>query len=144
MNRVKNCVFLVRKWSYTTFNTVNIRKMWEKKEKIRRTKSMTKKRSSEIFTLKMEIFPEIGPRKNFVVPPNSAPALRPCCWMTSNGHVINSFKTQLMTLILVNNLLFSHFSPVFVTLTLLFYTLPAYIANPIYTLQQGWQKPKVF
>src|SRR6218665_2022948 len=39
---------------------------------------MTKKRSSEIFTLKMDIFPEIGPRKNFVVPPNSAPGLRPC------------------------------------------------------------------
>src|SRR6218665_2574011 len=69
MNRVKNCVFLVRKWSYTTFNIVNIRKMWEKKEKIRRTRSMTKKKSSEIFTLKMEIFPEIGPRKNFLVPP---------------------------------------------------------------------------
>src|SRR6218665_2491719 len=30
---------------------------------------MTKKRSSEIFTLKMEIFPEIGPRKIFLVPP---------------------------------------------------------------------------
>jgi len=30
---------------------------------------MTKKRSSEIFTLKMEIFPEIGPRKSFLVPP---------------------------------------------------------------------------
>src|SRR6218665_398071 len=69
MNRVKNCVFLVRKWSYTTFNIVNIRKMWEKKGKIRRTKSMTKKRSSEIFTLKIDIFPEIGPRKNFLVPP---------------------------------------------------------------------------
>src|SRR6218665_678998 len=77
MNRVKNCVFLVRKWSYTTFNIVNIRKMWEKKGKIRRTRSMTKKRSSEIFTLKMEIFPEIGPRKNFLVPPTSAPGLRP-------------------------------------------------------------------
>src|SRR6218665_3275087 len=78
MNRVKNCVFLVRKLSYTTFNIVNIRKMWEKKGKIRRTRSMTKKRSSEIFTLKMEIFPEIGPRKNCLVPPNSAPGLRPC------------------------------------------------------------------
>src|SRR6218665_3837223 len=44
MNRVKNCVFLVRKWSYTTFNIVNIRKMWEKKGKIRRTRSMTKKK----------------------------------------------------------------------------------------------------
>src|SRR6218665_2660886 len=66
MNRVKNCVFLVRKWS---FNIVNIRKMWEKKGKIPRTRSMTKKRSSEIFTQKMGIFPEIGPRKNFLVPP---------------------------------------------------------------------------
>src|SRR6218665_2205481 len=69
MNRVKNCVFLVRKWSYTTFNKVNIRKMWEKKEKTRRTRSMAKKRSSKIFTLKMKIFPEIGPRKNFFGPP---------------------------------------------------------------------------
>src|SRR6218665_2659053 len=51
MNRVKKGAFLVRKWSYTTFNIVNIRKMWEKKGKIR-------KWSSEIFTLKMEIFPE--------------------------------------------------------------------------------------
>src|SRR6218665_3186147 len=85
MNRVKNGVFLMRKWSYTTFNIVNIRKMWEKKGKIQRTRSMTKKRSSEmftlkmdIFTLKMEIFPEIGPRKIFWSPPNSAPGLRPC------------------------------------------------------------------
>src|SRR6218665_1947338 len=78
MNRVKNCVFLVRKLSYTTFNIVNIRKMWEKKEKIRRTRLMTKNRSSEIFTLKMEIFPEIGLRKIFWVPPNSVPGLRPC------------------------------------------------------------------
>src|SRR6218665_358733 len=69
MNRVKNCVFLVRKWSYTTFNIVNIRKMWEKKGKIRRTRSMTKKKVIRKFTLKMEIFPEIGPRKNFLVPP---------------------------------------------------------------------------
>jgi len=38
---------------------------------------MTKKRSSEIFTLKMDIFPEIGLRKTFLVPPNSAPGLRP-------------------------------------------------------------------
>jgi len=29
---------------------------------------MTKKRSSEIFTLKMDIFPEIGMRKIFLVP----------------------------------------------------------------------------
>jgi len=26
----------------------------------------------------MEIFPEIGPQKIFLVPPNSAPGLRPC------------------------------------------------------------------
>ena len=58
MNRVKNDGFLVRKWSYTTFNIVNIRKMCEKKGKIRKTWLMTKKRSSEIFAVKMEIFPE--------------------------------------------------------------------------------------
>src|SRR6218665_109438 len=69
MNRVKNCVFLVRKCSYTTFNIVNKRKMWEKKGKIRRTRSMTKKRSSEIFTLKMEIFFKLGRKKIFLVPP---------------------------------------------------------------------------
>src|SRR6218665_3328964 len=80
----KKGVFLVRKWLYTTFNIVNLRKMWEKKGKIQKTRSMTKKRSSEIFTLKMEIFPEktsfrnLGPRKNFLVPPNSAPGLRLC------------------------------------------------------------------
>src|SRR6218665_2325926 len=44
MNRVKNGGFLVRKWSYTAFNIVNIRKMREKKGKIRRTRSMTKKK----------------------------------------------------------------------------------------------------
>src|SRR6218665_901095 len=69
MNRVKNCVFLVRKWSYTTFNIVNIWKMWEKKGKIRRTRSMTKKKVIRNFTLKMEIFPEIGPQQKFLVPP---------------------------------------------------------------------------
>src|SRR6218665_3832302 len=69
MNRVKIVFSCEEMVIYTTFNIVNIRKMWEKKGKIRRTRSMTKKRSSEIFTLKMEIFPEIGPRKNFLVPP---------------------------------------------------------------------------
>ena len=63
--------------------------MWEKNGKIRRTRSMTKKRSSEIFALKMDIFPEIGPRKNFLVPPNSAPGLRPWCqskaWLKNEG-----------------------------------------------------------
>ena len=58
MNRVKKGVFLVRKGSYTTFNTVKIRKIPEKRGKIENTRSMTKKRSSEIFTLKMDIFPE--------------------------------------------------------------------------------------
>src|SRR6218665_1511109 len=72
MNRVKNGVFLVRKWSYTTFNIVNIRKMWGKRSSEIFTLKM------EIFTLKMEIFPEIGPRKNFWSPPKSAPGLRPC------------------------------------------------------------------
>src|SRR6218665_1769556 len=84
MNRVKNGVFLVRKWSYMTFNIVNIRKMWEKKGKIQRTRSMTKKKvirnfypKMDIFTLKMDIFPEIG-REKICLFPNSAPGLRPC------------------------------------------------------------------
>jgi len=51
MNRVKNGVFPVRKGSYTTFNKVKIRKIREKKGKIRKTRSMTKKRSSEMFIL---------------------------------------------------------------------------------------------
>src|SRR6218665_2108411 len=49
VDRVKNCVFLVRKWSYTTFDIVNIRKMWEKKGKIRRTRSMTKNEGHQKF-----------------------------------------------------------------------------------------------
>src|SRR6218665_2393628 len=36
-------VFLVKKGSYMTFNTVKIRRIWEKKGKIRRTWWMTKK-----------------------------------------------------------------------------------------------------
>ena len=51
-----------------TFNIVNIRKIWEKKGKIRRTRLMTKKRSSEIFTLKMEIFLKLGRKKIFCPP----------------------------------------------------------------------------
>jgi len=78
MNRVKNGGFLVRKWSYTTFNIVNIctENVGKRKGKSEEP-GHQKKTSSEIFTLKMDIFPEIGPRKNFSVPPNSAPGLRP-------------------------------------------------------------------
>ena len=66
----KKGVFLVRKGSYRTFNIVKIRKIWEKKEKIRKTWSMTK-RSSEIFVVKMEIFSKkvILFRENFFRPP---------------------------------------------------------------------------
>src|SRR6218665_1160030 len=73
MNRVKRCVFLVRKGSYTTFNIIKIRKIWVKKGKILKTRSMTKR--IEIFTLKMKIFSEktsfrnLGSRKKFSVPP---------------------------------------------------------------------------
>ena len=65
----ENGGFLVRKWSYTTFNIVNIRKMWEKKGKIRRTKSMTKKKVIRNFYPENGHFPEIGPWKFFWVPP---------------------------------------------------------------------------
>src|SRR6218665_2658544 len=63
-------VFLVRKGSYTTFNIVKIREIWEKKGKIRKTWSMTKKRSSEIL-VREKIFrpPKLGAR---------SPPLGPC------------------------------------------------------------------
>ena len=70
-------LFLVKKGSYTTFNTVKIRK-------IRKTWSMTKKKSSEILGVKMEIFlrkkiiQKFWSAKDFFVPPNSAPGLRHC------------------------------------------------------------------
>src|SRR6218665_1166941 len=51
----KKVVFFVRKGSYTTFNRVKIRKIWGKKGKIRKTWSMIKKGSSEIFAVKMKI-----------------------------------------------------------------------------------------
>src|SRR6218665_3491207 len=57
MNRVKTGVFLVRKGSNMTFNIGKIGKIWEKKFKILKIWSMTKKGSSEIFAAKMEIFP---------------------------------------------------------------------------------------
>src|SRR6218665_2539154 len=74
MNRVLKGVFLVGKGSTTTFNIVEIRKIWEKNGKIRKMRSMTKKRSSEIFALKREIFPEktsfrnLGPQKKIPSP----------------------------------------------------------------------------
>src|SRR6218665_3679901 len=76
MNRVKEGVFLVRKGSCTTFNKVKIRKIREKRGKIRKTWSMTKR--TEIFAAKMEILSEkvILVRKNFSVPPKSAPGFR--------------------------------------------------------------------
>jgi len=74
----------VRKGSYTTFNIVKIRKIWEKKGKIRKTWSMTKKRSSEIFAVKTGIFcgknviQKSWSAKKMSVPQNSAPGLRHC------------------------------------------------------------------
>ena len=65
--------------SYTTFNTVKKRKIWK-------TWPMTKKRSSEIFRVKMLIFSGknvIQVRENLFVPPNSAPGLRR--WWTGNS-----------------------------------------------------------
>src|SRR6218665_594661 len=64
-------VFLLRKGSYTTFNIAKIRKIWEKKGKIRKNWSMTKKvirnvgRENGIFFKKNLI---LGPRKNFPSP----------------------------------------------------------------------------
>src|SRR6218665_1880877 len=72
---------MVKRGSFTTFNTV-------RKRKIRKTWSMTKTKSSEIFGVKMEIFPEKShsvPRK-IVPPPNSAPGLRHCERGATNRH----------------------------------------------------------
>src|SRR6218665_3968532 len=81
-NRVKNgsikeflseiVVFLVKKRSYTTFNRV-------KQRKIRKTWSMTKKQ--KVVRNKIDIFSgkvSFRSAKNVLVPPNSAPGLRPC------------------------------------------------------------------
>src|SRR6218665_2444509 len=68
----KKGIFLVRKELCTISNKVKIRKIREKRGKIRKTWSMTKKRSLEIFAAKMGIFPEkshlVGPRKKFPSP----------------------------------------------------------------------------
>src|SRR6218665_1382676 len=85
MNRVKKglikeffseiVVFLAKKGSYMTFYR-------SKQRKIRKTRSMTKKRSSEILGVKVDIFfvkkviQKSWSAKNFSVPPNSAPGLR--------------------------------------------------------------------
>src|SRR6218665_1019072 len=72
MKRVKKGVFLVRKGFCTISNKVKIRKIREKRGKILKTWSMTKKRSSEIFAAKMDIFfrkiPHLGRRKIFPSP----------------------------------------------------------------------------
>src|SRR6218665_1661024 len=63
--------------SCTTFNKVKIQKISENSKNL---VSMTKKRSSEMFAAKMEIFSEKSSwsAKNFSVPPNSAPGFRHC------------------------------------------------------------------
>jgi len=75
-------VFLVRKGSYTTFNVVKIRKIREKKLKIRKTWSLTKKKVIRNFGRENGNFfwrnrhSEILVHENFVHPPNSATGLR--------------------------------------------------------------------
>jgi len=49
-------VFLVKKGSYMTFNTVKIRRIWEKKGKIRRTWWMTKKGHQNFWAWKWKFF----------------------------------------------------------------------------------------
>ena len=77
-------LFVVKKGSYTTFYTIKIQRIWKERVKIRKTWSMTKKRSWEFFSVKMEIFSgknliqKFFSAKIFCVPPNSGPGLRPC------------------------------------------------------------------
>src|SRR6218665_1607575 len=56
---------------------------------------MTKKRSSEIFTLKMEIFPEIGPRPNFLVPPKFGARSPPMATLPRNSYNKVAYATGL-------------------------------------------------
>src|SRR6218665_364273 len=86
MNRVKKGVFPVRKGSNMTFNIANIAKIWEKKRKILKIWSMTKKRVIRNFCRENGNFSPpknrhseiLGPPKKFSVPPNLAPGLRHC------------------------------------------------------------------
>src|SRR6218665_3798489 len=93
MNRVKNCVFLVRKWS---FNIVNIQKMWEKKGKSPRTRSMTKKGHQKFLPRKWEFFLKLGREKNFW-----SPQIRR--QVSAHGE-IQRYKHKLNILIICKNL----------------------------------------
>src|SRR6218665_3528454 len=50
--------FLARKGSYTTFNIVKIRKIWENKGKSEKTRSMTKKSHQKFLPCKLKFSPE--------------------------------------------------------------------------------------
>jgi len=81
MKRVEKGVFLVRKGLCTISNKVKIRKIREKRGNIRKTWSMTKKKSSEILNFCRQngnFFRKnvILARENFVGPPNLAPGFR--------------------------------------------------------------------
>src|SRR6218665_2466158 len=85
VRRVKKGVFAVRKGSCTTSNIVKIRKIWEKKGKIRKTWSMTKKKvirnfchENGNFVPQKTAICNLDPAKNFSVSPNSTPGLRHC------------------------------------------------------------------
>ena len=74
-------VFLVKKGSYTTFNTAKIRKIWKKKGKIRKPGRWLKKvirnfgrENGNI--LGKNVIQKSWSAKNVSVPPNSAPGLR--------------------------------------------------------------------
>src|SRR6218665_45200 len=45
----------------------------------------------------MEIFPEIGPRKNVLVPPNLAPGLRPCVSAKPSRQCVEAAKEAIST-----------------------------------------------
>src|SRR6218665_1791890 len=89
MKRVKKGVFLVRKRSCTTFSRAKIRKIREKRGKIRKTWLMTKKGHQKFLPLKWKFFQKKSSSwsaKNFSVPPNSAPGFRPWLQMQIDRH----------------------------------------------------------
>src|SRR6218665_1875785 len=96
----KKGVFLVRKGSCTTFSRAKVQKIREKRGNIRKTWSMTKKRSSEICAAKMEFFKQnrhLGRRKNFSVPPPKLgarfPPMHPAINSSFNGAPKSSLTT---------------------------------------------------
>src|SRR6218665_3783885 len=121
----KKGVFLVRKGSCTTFSRAKVQKIREKRGNIRKTWSMTKKRSSEILADKMEIFPEkiviLVCEQIFPSPPNSAPGFRPCIQLSIPDLCFNGAPKSCLTTGFVNTCKCNTDRPITITTGLTFF-----------------------